>query len=414
MRKILFVFFISLVVANFSYSQEVNLYLLMAHPFYDAEPFPSYLLKLNRSGNPLDTVKLLSIGKEAIREVKYYPEQRKIIIVKNEWLLTNGNHKVIQFLNMDSPIALDSVQLDSLENRYLYSWLFNIKDQGTFFCVQLSNPNLKENDLLLGIDIKNFSIKKLAPEDFVYAEIAGNAGACLLTFDGLGVYTSSENGELRIPKTIDIAQRPIFPIQLPEEYQLHKKERRSIGINNSYAFVFSLNNSQASEKDLGFTDFAVLDKSSNSWFKQRIKGNYSGAVRSFDEWIAGTAYSNLNLFDEKGRLKDKIKRVSPGKDKRRQKISKTGMPADYRFDYFGVYSPGILYMLNVKTRDYLEWNTGQGDSEILLVENNEVYYRVNDEIYKAPILKGKKLGKAHLLIKNEIVPDIHWAFISAK
>jgi hypothetical protein len=66
----------------------------------------------------------------------------------------------------------------------------------------------------------------------------------------------------------------------------------------------------------------------------------------------------------------------------------------------------------VKTRDYLEWDTKQGDSEILLVANNEVYYRVSDEIFKAPILNGKKLGKAKLLIKNEVVPDIHWAFLS--
>ena len=88
------------------------------------------------------------------------------------------------------------------------------------------------------------------------------------------------------------------------------------------------------------------------------------------------------------------------------------MPADFRFDYFGVYSPGTLYLLNVKTKDFFEWHTGQGDCEILLVENDDIYYRVNDEIYMRKILGDKRLEKPRLLIKNTVVPDIHWASIS--
>jgi hypothetical protein len=412
MRKILFIIFISLVVANSSYAQEYKLYLIMAHPFYDAEPFPSYLFSLKTANKSLDTIQQLSTNKEALREVKYYHEYKKIVIVKDGWFLTENTHKVIQVLNMDASHRLDSINLDSLNYGYNNSWLFNLTSSKSLFGIELYNSKLSKKRILLGVDINNLAIEEFDPEFFKHAEISGNTGSCLLSFDGLSAYTNFKNGELRIPESSDTAKRPTFPIQLPEEYQLHKKERRSIVINNSSAFVFSLSNSQSSEKDLGFTDLAILNKESNTWFKQRIKGNTDNMIRSFNNWMVGTVYSDNKIFDVKGRLKDKIKRVSPGKEKRRKKISKTGMPADYRFDYFGVYSPGILYMLNVKTRDYLEWNTGQGDSEILLVENNEVYYRVNDEIFKAPIINGKKLGKAQLLIKNEMVPDIHWAFIS--
>lgn len=414
MRKALLVPLICFIVTNFSVAQEDQLYFIVAHPFYDAEPFPSFLFRLNAANKSLDTIQQLSTNKEALREVKYYPEHKKIIIVKDGWFRTKNTHKVVQVLGMDTPHRLDSINLDSLEYSYINSWLFKPTSDKSIFGIELYNSKLTKKRLLLGININNLEVTEFDPEKLKYAELSGNTGSCLLAFDGMSVYTNSKNGELRIPESSDTAKRPVFPIQLPEEYQLHKKERRSIVINTSSAFALSLSNSGANNKNLGFSDFAILDKSSNFWFKKRIKGNYGGALRSYDEWIVGTVYSNLNVFNEKGQLVETLKRESPGKSLRRQKSFKTGMPADYRFDYFGVYSPGILYLINVKTRDYIEWNTKQGDSEVLLVENNRVYYRVNDEIFEAPILNEKKLGKAKLLIKNEMVPDIHWAFLSTQ
>jgi len=409
MKKIFFLHLISILSINLSYSQKDDLFLLVAHPFYDADPFPSYLLSLNFTAKTLDTIKRLSTGKETLREVKYYLEHKKIIMVKEGEFGTENTHKAIQFLNIDPALKLDSVNLDTLKSQYLYSCLFNLNDKESYFCVQLSNPKLSEEDFLWGIEISNLRVKKLVPENFKNVEIVGNPGTCLLAFDGLAVYTNPQNGELRIPETIDISKRPIFPIQLPKEFQPQKTERRPIVINNSSAFVFSAYNSQTSKIDIGFTDLTILDKSANVWFKQRIKGNADIMIRSFNNWVAGTVCADNKVFDKEGRITDKIKRVSPGKEKRRKKMTKTGIPADYRFDYLGYYSSGILYLLNVSTRDYIEWNTGQGDSEILLVENNTVYYRVNDEIYEA-VVEGKKLGKAQLLIKHEMVPDIHWAF----
>ena len=70
-----------------------------------------------------------------------------------------------------------------------------------------------------------------------------------------------------------------------------------------------------------------------------------------------------------------------------------------------------MYLDNIHSKEYIEWNTGQGDSEILLVQNRMVYYRINDKIYKASIIGEDKLGKPDLLIQDERVPDIHWAFL---
>ena len=91
----------------------------------------------------------------------------------------------------------------------------------------------------------------------------------------------------------------------------------------------------------------------------------------------------------------------------KQEELKEGLVA-WRFKNF--YSPGILILYNVNTRKKYTIETNQGDSEVLLVENNTVYYRSNRSIYKAEIGE-KEIKKGTLLVENDIVPDIHWAFI---
>ena len=414
MLRINLLILFGVLLPKFLYSQKdvSHLYLVASHPFYDAKPFPSFLLKPGLQPNALDTVHQLSDGFETVRDVKSYPFQRRIVFVKEQWFNTDKNHKEILILNMDEINHLQKVSLDTVHNQFLSSGLSLHNESKQIFFINLYDPRPTKDNILLGIDLNNFSKKYVSHKAFIDVEIVGNPGACLLTFDGLQSYINPLNGELRIPETVEPSQRPIFSIKLPEQFWLRREELKSIIANTQKLFVLCMESSLTDRVKVGYSDLAILSKSNGIWFKQRIKGNFGGAIRAFDEWIVGTVYSNLNIFDEKGRLRQTIKRESPGKEQRRSKTYKTGMPIDYRFNYFGVYSPGILYMVNVRTKKYLEWNTGQGDSEILLVENDEVYYRVNDEIFKASILKGRKLGKAKLLVKNDIVPDIHWAFLS--
>jgi hypothetical protein len=175
-------------------------------------------------------------------------------------------------------------------------------------------------------------------------------------------------------------------------------------INNKNQFVLKQNSTAFKSDQLGSTSLIIYNYNSQKWNRQKIKGNYP-SINSFGNWLSGTVYDYTGMIDN-------TFKESPGKNVRKRLNSKNEFNADIRFAYFHVYSPGILYLFNTLTNNYIEWTTDQGDSEILLVENNDVYYRVNDEIYKAPILNGKKLGKAELLVKNEMVPDIHWAFLA--
>ena len=71
--------------------------------------------------------------------------------------------------------------------------------------------------------------------------------------------------------------------------------------------------------------------------------------------------------------------------------------------------PGRLHLYNIDNGKTLTIHTNQGDSEILLVEDNVVYYRSSDRLYSVEI-KPEGLGESKLLATDDLIRDVHWAF----
>jgi hypothetical protein len=153
--------------------------------------------------------------------------------------------------------------------------------------------------------------------------------------------------------------------------------------------------------------YMVYNKESKQWFSLNFKGDRT-RIYNYGNWLAGTILQSYNKSDND----TIIRKDSPGMDVRKKLNSQNPFNVDERFFDKGIYSPGILYLLNSFTKKYLEIVTNQGDSEVLLVENNVVYYRVNDEIFKRTIINSEKLGEPELMIKSMDALDIHWAFIT--
>ena len=72
--------------------------------------------------------------------------------------------------------------------------------------------------------------------------------------------------------------------------------------------------------------------------------------------------------------------------------------------------PGRLHVFDSETGSVFTITTNQGDSEIVLIDNGTVYYRVSDRLYSAPISK-RGLGQARVLARDEAITDAHWAFV---
>lgn len=100
---------------------------------------------------------------------------------------------------------------------------------------------------------------------------------------------------------------------------------------------------------------------------------------------------------------------SPGYEDRPKDATQTGTPFDWRVSPENAYLPGILFIYHTGRDQLYQWETGQGDSEVLLVEGDAVYYRVNRSIFRARI-GARRLEDQTLLVEDDVVPDIHWAF----
>jgi len=392
-----------------AFSQDEHLYFIIGHPFLEIErQFNSSLVKLEN-----DTLKELielSTERENLYFVKLYNDLGKIVLYKED--ISDNSKKYLTFINISNTIDTNTI---SFKQNYTFIESIRIDKDKSFVCLYFFGRKELEKQLFQGIRFDDFRTERLNPEDYRKAIIIGNSGGAVQSDDFLNVYSNSQDGKLSIPKTPKIEDRPTFSIELPDSLWLNKKELLSIIINNDRLFVLETSSSEPLKEEIGFSELIIKNKPKNEFYKYRIKGTNAN-IRNFGEWLVGCVVSSDTkvIKDDKGRIKERIKfnRISPGAEERKRVNTRTGAPFDDRTKFLSIYYPGILYLLNVDTKAYIEWNTGQGDSEILLVQDEIVYCRVNDKIYKVPIINGEKLGEPELLVTDPSVPDIHWAFIA--
>ena len=151
-----------------------------------------------------------------------------------------------------------------------------------------------------------------------------------------------------------------------------------------------------------FTEEFVHARLLGQWRTIRIDGS-SSSSRLFGPWLVTiVAYWN------------KDHRVSPGRENEREKGSMSVPSVREGYAAFRGrwnWSPGMLTLQNLADGRKIRIETGQEDSEILRVEGDTALYRVNDLIYQARIA-GDQLKDTVLIVKDEDVPEIHWAFWS--
>lgn len=413
-KRITFLLILIFIICQTNAQNKNSLYLIQAHTFDDLGgmfQFCSYMYKLNN--HSFDTICELSSEEDFLHSVKFYPEYNKIVFYKDGWN-KNDEKKV-------GLIDTRTLQLKFVDVHYtsykIMGGMLATENNDSVFVLDLFGRKEQPKNVFLAIKLSNLSQKIVEPEIYSSVKLVGASGGVMRGEDYLMVYTNKNNGKLFIPQTPKIEERPVFPLEIPDSLQLKEKKRILILINNKESFVVAIKESEPNAKDMGYTKLVIRNKIEEQWFSYLIKGNCQ-VMRGFGGWLAGTVVSNnMKLItNENGAVtgKEIFDRVSPGKLERRKKTASTGTNFDKRVDYYNLYYSGILYLLNIDTRAYIEWNTGQGDSEILLVQDEVVYYRVNDKIYKVPIVNGEKLGESELLIQDERVPDIHWAFIGDK
>src|SRR5205085_11933669 len=188
-----------------------------------------------------------------------------------------------------------------------------------------------------------------------------------------------------------------------------------IVVNNDEISVFLrlFDQSSGTPGTIGKITLYIYDKKSQLWHTEDFEGA-SSSFRGFGSWIAvNQAEANYVVISGVAQPKPVVKE-SPGKAQRQKILD----PQDWWWDQepidalFGsYYFPGIIHIYDVRSARQYGLATGQGDSEVLLVEGNTIYYRVNDTLYRAEI-GPTNIQNPIELVRDENVQLAHWAFLA--
>jgi hypothetical protein len=193
--------------------------------------------------------------------------------------------------------------------------------------------------------------------------------------------------------------------QFPSNYQTTQHEKFDQSVNNNQIRIFSpfklINKNE--NKGQEFVHY-VFDKNTNRWSSFPLK-NVTW-LRAFGQWIV-TEEQYLGFAQQ-----SELEKLNG--DRQEGKISYT--PYRHylaRFKSWDIRKTGLLHLINPIKNVFIQIKTSKPDSEIILVEDDLVVYRVEDQIFTATIAGDKVINKQFLL-KHDMVPAIHWAFMGKK
>ncbi len=247
------------------------------------------------------------------------------------------------------------------------------------------------------------------PSEITYLVAHGSAGVAGLDASD-GTYVSiAKDGTIQR----GISTTFSFNYRLPSELlKTFDRPYADIVVNTSQVLVISL-----LQEKMGTPLFYAYRKRDESWHRIPVQSDWYHRLRGFENYVAvveGRLKKNIAKQKDKGvirmGLKDEPGDDSAGSEKWRKAPSATGPDIAASFIQAAAVYPGKLHLYDVDSGQLYTIATHQADSEILFVENKIVYYRINDQLYSAPI--GEKgIGTASLLATAELIRDAHWAFI---
>ena len=140
----------------------------------------------------------------------------------------------------------------------------------------------------------------------------------------------------------------------------------------------------------------VFDKAAGEWFQLDAPMGM-GSFRAFGHWLA----------------REEIQPYRPG-DLNLERFQwhqfAPFLSVAERFESRRYAPSGRLYFYNARTRVSIVHDTGEPDTEILFVDDDDVaWYRVSDELHRAPILEGG-LGSPEVVVAAPELWAVHWLF----
>lgn len=316
-------------------------------------------------------------------------------------LVVGGSHLMpseLQFISMDKPDALRSIEVNFPGLSTGHAHLTDFRGPGSVLLLTLYDDRPNGTRVMKALDTSSGQWTAFSPEAYHQIRITGGTAGYGFGGDQESL-TRLEEGKLTV--TFDPRDLPLGP-PLPAGLRYSTNEWPELYLNNSEMAVVANPRTARSDRQIVYR---VLDKRRNEWIRLVVPGDKSFNIRAFGTWMAGIIAESQDQNPKTFRVSPS--RKMPGTRGLFRTIDEYLYVPDKPF--YSLYRPGTLFLYNVQTRRYYEWDTHDGDCEVLLVEDGQVYYRVDQAIYRAKIGE-KELGNPELLVEDKEVPGIHWAF----
>jgi hypothetical protein len=352
------------------------------------QSFASALYRLEEDGTVKMTAELVpeDVGTEWIG---VYNESRKAVLFLG---YKDGAVLVVDF---DKAAIVKKCKPPEVRGMSLiYSWLADAPVVGPSF-EWLDSGSVKDN-LVTGMVLdpsvpceRSFAV--LPPEAVQYMVADGRAGPD----DGSSRVGMGFDPEEPGNVTAFVGKHVALGYKIPPEFRSGPRlPYVSPLINDSQVFAIGMSDRQ------GNYQYLIFRKRDKTWHTFPVVSERRPYVRGFGRYISAAEVKARTTRNPK----------SAGQDKWRKVPGKMGPATQANAYELGIVLPGRLYLYDVDTERVLPITTNEGDSEVLLVENNVVYYRVNDQLFSA-FISEKGVGHPRLLATDEAIRDAHWAFM---
>ncbi len=351
----------------------------------------AYVFDLLRvaGGGSIEQVQSLTRPDVGVESVHVSFDLRKAV------LLTKApSHLVV--VDFDQALVAKECEVPSVPNMQslISQWLVNVPTVGAMFEQHLGEADLTK-DVVQSMTLdsavecgRSFAISDAADLKHIHTQ----GYSTPVSINSNGVITA---WFLARP----IALETVVPASLVRDLDLNGSGF-SIMVNDFRLLVLSVTETGARKLIL------IYRKQNRDWKRVRVNDSAGQIVRGFGRYLGiAETRPRKSASDE-----------MPGRAAWRTKESKRGPTSDEWFGPLGMpmggqlLLAGVLHLYDSETERMYKIVTNQADSEIILVDNGLVYYRVADRLFSAPI-EERKLGAPKLLAAGEDIRDAHWAFM---
>ena len=373
---------------------EGNLYLISGSPTtIETTRYATVLYQVNKTSG-LKRIRTITTQQQGADFIVPYYDQ-KLIIIGNK---SQDNYYQYDLLYMNFPELEKSVEVQLCSGcSFRRSYLLEKQHKLYFLIKTLKLIAQDKVDIqFLGFDIEKKQAIAIKQSDIEYA-LAFGASSGQYNHDHIQWLSSLHN-------------RPMFygtkenflSWNLPPKLKLADKTLLEQAINNHEMRVITPHSSIIKTKQKGqLLIHYIQDKNTRKW--QELALNNTTWVRGFGRWlVTEEQFLGFNRQAELVKLHQE-----------RQKKANTPNYNHWleRFHSWDIEKTGLLHVVNPLDNLHFKINTNEPDSEVLLVQNQQVIYRIADKIFASRI-NGQALTSPELLVQSDEVPAIHWAFIS--